>query len=147
MQLRRRILAVFSALAVIIPLALFGGAASAEASIRPNTSGASCVESTPWSCTQVYGNGTFIVQMNGWAHNASSVTIADLYLQLTYIDKSGVLHNIKKCATFSISPNTNSPNCIWTPNHSEPSGDYRTTLWSCTPGCKVVSTSDVGVHS
>ena len=146
-RLRRRILAMLSALAIIIPLTVAIGSASAEAAVIPNTSGASCVQSTPWSCTQVYGNGTFIVQMNGWSHNASSVSITNLHLQLTWVDSSGTVHNIKSCATFTIAPGANSPNCIWAPNHTEPSGDYRTTLWSCTPGCKVVSISDVGVHN
>ena len=115
---------IIIAAAVILPFIAVTG--SASASVTPNTTPATCkTTTTPWACVQVFGNGTDIVQMNGWAHNTTGAQLDYLHIEL--YDTYGVV--IKNCGQFNLAAGANSPNCSWAPNAGEPAANYCAAVW------------------
>jgi hypothetical protein len=58
------------------------GASTAGASTNPE-----CYDSVPWACVQIFGNGLYVADVNGWAHNQTATEIDDLHIEL-YIASS-----------------------------------------------------------
>lgn len=129
--------------------------AAANASKTPDSTLPNCNTRFPrWPCVQVFGNGTFISSMNGWAHNATGIDLSgdSFWNELYYFKSSPSGPNtpgrvfIRNCAFTSFPINGNSPNCNWAPNRNEPTGYYCDALWQWILGPNLWGYKCVYVH-
>lgn len=106
-----------------------GGVAQAQAGgVVPADTGNAC-QTVSWglTCINITGTGLHIDTAKAWLrNNTSNHTYQNVHVDLYY--KSGS-YVIKSCASFTLYPNSNSPNCVWAPNANEPSGYYCTRAW------------------
>jgi hypothetical protein len=89
-------------------------ATGASASTNPR-----CVASTPRACVQVFGNGTYVQDVNGWAWNTTRAQIDDLHIELYIQFQSprppGGTHwaFLMNCGEFNLPGGRNSANCSY----------------------------------
>ena len=100
---------IASALVLTVPFA-----PSASASTP-----ATCVTSDhPWPCIEVFGNGLYVQDMNGWAHNADTMTIYNLHMELYWAAHNEPPlygHYIKNSGEFNLAGGHNSSNVSYGP--------------------------------
>lgn len=131
--------------------------AAAAASATPDSTLPNCNTANPrWACVQVFGNGTFISSMNGWAHNATGIDLSgdffwnELYYDSHDVKPAGGAYTyipIENCSFTSFPINGNSPNCHWAPDRNEPAGYYCDALWQSIGGPALWNWKCVDVHS
>jgi RHS repeat-associated protein len=107
-----------------------------------NSTGADCIE---WGfpdhlvCIQIIGSGLYIDYMKGWMRNQSpvwtDVWMPRLHIQLTNI-YGNTIRNCPNSGSWDIGPESNSPNCTWSPYSHEPRGTYCVYLWQYEGGTK-----------
>ena len=84
-----------------------------------------CMQGTFEICTYISRAGRDVEYMKGWMRNDKSDKQKAMHIEL-----EGPNGLIKNCPTFSIGENSNSPNCVWSPNPpAHTLGQYCTTLW------------------
>jgi hypothetical protein len=99
------------------------GATGASASTNPR-----CVDSTPRACVQVFGNGTYVADVNGWAWNTTGAKFGklhiELYIQFQIARPPGGTHwaFLTDCRQFSLPSRHNSAICSYGGN----SGGFKT---------------------
>lgn len=113
--------------AVLIPL----GATSASASTLPKC-GADGPD-IPRICVQVFGNGNYIAQMNGWMWNTTGIEQfngeyrIELYLKRTAKAEppgGSAFHFIRYCTVGDVPNGHNSANCSFGPRNNADTGYY-----------------------
>jgi hypothetical protein len=120
MPLWSRIIAWATALVAMVASAitLTGGAARASTGYDCQTREYYLV------CLDITGTGLHINSMGGWMRNNLPDTMYRLHIEL--LGPHGL---IKNCAQFNVRAKSNSPDCVWSPNRNEPSGNYCSILW------------------
>ena len=90
------------------------GATSASASTNPK-----CVDSTPRACVQVFGNGTYVADVNGWAWNTTGAKLSrlhiELYIQFQIARPPGGTNwaFLADCGQFTLASHRNSADCSY----------------------------------
>ncbi len=78
-------------------------------------------------CINITGSGTYLSSMKAWMHNIrTDKTWTQMHIELW--GPQGTKPD-KNCAQFNIGPNSNSPNCVWSPKRRLGTGLYCATLW------------------
>lgn len=134
--------------------------AAANASAAPDSTGVLCAPQTefiPRACVQIFGSGTNIASMNGWANNpATSIYTGDsAHIELYYMTSGNFAAsngsdgdgdpelapsipvprgNDGNCAGYTLTANSNSPPCSWDPaqlgeNPVVNTGYYCSAIW------------------
>jgi hypothetical protein len=89
-------------------------ATTASASTNPK-----CVDSTPRACVQVFGNGTYVADVNGWAWNTTGAKLSrlhiELYIQFQTARPPGGTNwaFLADCGQFTLAPHRNSADCSY----------------------------------
>lgn len=99
-------------------------------------------------CVNITGAGLHVDSMKGWMRNTTSGDYFPyLHLEL-WSSPHGSIKNCPTSGSWDIAPDSNSPNCIWSPNHSETGGTYCTILWQYqSPNYVQLGRECVSVHT
>jgi hypothetical protein len=96
-------------------------------------------------CAAVSGSGLHINHLSGWA-------VHDWWDVLSYPQVHEELYgprgHIKNCSVGDFPPGDQTPTCTWSPNASEPAGEYCSRTWSLN-GTKweILATDCIYVHA
>lgn len=123
-----------------VTIALPGGPAYAS------TGNACTTYSWGLVCVNITGTSLHVDSMKGWMRNNTSDSLPGLHIEMT--GPHGLIKNCPSSGSWYIYPNSNSPNCIWSPNANETGGTYCVILWQYQSGSYVaVGRECVKVHT
>jgi hypothetical protein len=143
MRLWSRIIVGMAAMIMVAgsAIALPGGPAYASTGNACNTYSWGLV------CVNITGTGLDVDSMKGWIRNDTSDYLPYLHIEL-WSSPHGLIKNCPTSGSWDISPDSNSPNCIWSPNAPETGGSYCVILWQLQGSSQVqLGRECVDVHS
>jgi hypothetical protein len=80
----------------------------------PSSTSPRCYGGVPWTCLQIFGNGLYVAQENGWAHNPTAAQIDYLHIELyNATSDAGPSQAIayQNCGQFNLPGGANSSDC------------------------------------